>query len=563
MPLKVLPAAHAFPSCLGLSIFNVHLATAWLRLSDAARVPPLPVPRARPLVLAGAAALSLFLGGAGAADKPAPPAAPTLDHFYPVAATRGASTPLTALGKFNPWPPEVWTDAPGIVFRAGEQAGQFTVDVAPEVAPGPHLIRFHNDRGASAPRFLIVTPEPLVLQTEPNDDHARAPSAPPLPVTLEGRLDKAGDVDCLAVTLEAGQTLVAALDAYVLGSPVDAVLRLVDARGREVALNHDNGRNPDPALTWTAPAAGRYVLQVFGFAHPATADVRFTGSATCVYRLHLATGAPPPPAFAALALPEWSEAEHAARTGDDAAPAAPFAVTGTIGRIGEEDRFRFATARDEKVVVALQAAALGLPLDGWIAIRDAAGKELARNDDGAGFGSDPLLEWTAPAAGTYVAVVGSVLQRAGPDHRYRLTFRPPEPRFTGAIAESGFTLAAGKSVSVKLTARRIQGFTTPLTAAAVGLPPGVTAPPVALDGKAKDVTLELTAAADAPAASVPFQIELRAADDAPPFRAVHELTSTAQRNGVPQGFRDLVIVSTEQLWLTVLPSPEPPPATGK
>lgn len=525
-----------------------------MRATD--RVPSRPGLGSHPLALVGSVLLSLIvLGQIRAAEKSAPAAAPTLEHLYPVAATRGASTPLTAIGKFNPWPPEVWTSAPGIVFRAGELAGQFTVEIGPEVPPGPHLVRFFNDRGASAPRFLVVTPEPLVIETEPNDDFATAPAAPPLPVTLEGRLEKTGDVDCVALPLEAGQTLAATLDAQVLGSPVDAVLRLVDARGRERALNHDNGRNPDPALTWTAPASGRYVLQIFGFAHPATAEVRFTGSAACVYRLHLGTRAPPPPAFAALAFPEWSEREHEARTGDDAAPAAPFAVAGTIARIGEEDRFRFSAAKDEKLVLALEAAALGLPLDGWVAIRDGNGRELARNDDGAGAGTDPLLEWTAPAAGTYVAVVGSVLQRAGADHRYRLILRPPQPRFVGAIAESGFTLAAGKSVSVKLTARRIQGFTTPLTAIVIGLPPGVTAPPVEIDGKAKDVTLELSAAADAAEASTPFRIELRAAENAPPFAAVHELTSTAQRNGVPQGFRDLAILTTEQLWLTVVPAP--------
>jgi hypothetical protein len=38
--------------------------------------------------------------------------------------------------------------------------------------------------------------------------------------------------------------------------------------------------------------------------------------------------------------------------------------------------------------------------------------------------------------------------------------------------------------------------------------------------------------------------------------AVHELITTSLKNGVPQGFRDLVIKSTDQLWLTVLTAPE-------
>src|SRR5206468_10122271 len=80
------------------------------------------------------------------------------------------------------------------------------------------------------------------------------------------------------------------LEAYVLGSPVDAVLRLVDARGVQVALNHDDGRTLDPFLAFTAKAAGPYVLQVFGFVFPADSSVRFTGNSRCVYRLHLSRG---------------------------------------------------------------------------------------------------------------------------------------------------------------------------------------------------------------------------------------------------------------------------------
>src|SRR6185503_6408822 len=101
---------------------------------------------------------------------------------------------------------------------------------------------------------------------------------------------KTGDVDSYAVTLESGQTLIAALDAYTLASPVDAVLRVVDARGVQMALDHDHGRTLDPFLVWTATAAGTYVLQVFGFAYPPASEIRFTGGNSCVYRLHLSRG---------------------------------------------------------------------------------------------------------------------------------------------------------------------------------------------------------------------------------------------------------------------------------
>lgn len=504
-------------------------------------------------------AVLILAAGAPAADS-AKPAAPTLDHLFPVAAAAGGTTTVTAVGKFAPWPPHVWTDAPGISFRAGEKTGQFNVDVSPDVPAGPHLIRFFNDAGASAPRFLIVTAasEPQTTENEPNDEFAKAPRLEQLPVTINGRLNKSGDVDSFAIQLEAGQTLTASLDAYVLGSPVDPVLRLVDTRGLELALNHDNGRNLDPALTWTAQATGTYVLQVFGFAVPATADVRFTGSDACVYRLHLARAAPARPTFPPAKGPEWTEAEHASRTGDQPAPVPPFAVTGVIEQTGEQDRFVFAATKGDKLVLAVQSAALGLPLDAWLAIRNSAGKELVRNDDGTN--ADPLLEWTAPETGTYTAVVGSVLQRAGPDHRYRLNVQPAQPRFQGVIAESSFKVEPGKSAKIKVTARRIQGFKTKLTATVAGLPAGLTASPVELSETAKEIELEVTATAEVPPFNGPIQVEFREENSATVRTAVHELVSTTLRNGVPQGFRDLVITSTDQLWLTVLPAPPAKPA---
>ncbi|PYJ63091.1 MAG: hypothetical protein DME24_01935 [Verrucomicrobia bacterium] len=217
-------------------------------------------------------------------------AAPTLDHLYPVAIQIGSTNTITAIGKFDPWPAKVWVDAPGIVFNAETNTGKFTVEVATNATVGPHLIRVFNEQGASGPRFLIVTREPQSSEQEPNDDFTKPQTMDHLPVSLNGRLEKSGDVDSFAVTLEAGQTLVASLEAYTLASPIDAVLRLVDSRGVQVTLNDDDGRTPDPLLVWTSKSAGTYILQAFGFAYPATSDVKFTGGNACVYRLHLARG---------------------------------------------------------------------------------------------------------------------------------------------------------------------------------------------------------------------------------------------------------------------------------
>lgn len=546
-----------------------------------------------------------FCGMSGVSERSqAFAAAPTLTQFYPVAIPSGATTTVNAVGKFEPWPPEVWTDAPGITLEAGKKSGEFTVTVATDVAPGPHLVRLFNATGVSVPRFLVVTAEADVPEKEPNDHYGKAPMVAVMPVTMQGRLGKSGDVDSYAVELAAGQTLIAAVEANILASPVDAVLRLVDTRGVELALNHDRGRSLDPFLTWTAKSAGTYILQIFGFAQPATADVRFTGSDACVYRLYLSAGpqvrhvlplgiqrdqparrriagwnlgawgerefelerlrfaadAPhatwlDPDLGQAIAVPvgdgpEWMERDIQARAADAPALTAPFAITASIAQTGEEDRFRFSVTKGEKLVLQIKSAALGFPLDAWLAIENLAGKELVRNDDGSG--ADPVLEWTAPETGNFFAIVGSVLHRAGSDHLYRLSFERAVPRFSGVVADAGFTVEPGKTAKVKVIARRVQGFKAKLTATWVGLPEGVTANPAQVGESDKDVTLELVAATGAEPFMGPVELQFQEEGSEVVHPGLFELVSTTLNNGVPQGFRELVIPATKKLWLTVL-----------
>jgi hypothetical protein len=547
--------------------------------------------------------MMLIFCAVSSASLAAAAAAPTLDHIFPVAVRVGSAAEISAIGKFSPWPTKVWADAPGIMFRATDKVGKFIVEISPDVSIGAHLIRLYNETGASAPRFLIVTANQQATESEPNDEFAKAPVVEGLPVSINGRLNKSGDVDSYAVKLEAEQTLIASLEAFVLGSPVDAVLRLVDARGLEVALNHDDGRTLDPRLAWTAKKAGTYVVQVFGFAHPATSDVKFTGGDACVYRLHLSRGAQVKytlplglqrstvaklrlvgwniggasnrevevdgssfPASATEAAwqapdfenvltlpfgdgPEYSEEDFSKGGELPQVMAAPFAVTGCIEKVGEEDQFRFQAIEGDKFLFEIRSASLGFPLDAWLGIQDTAGKELARNDDSTS--TDPVLEWVAPATGTFVAVVGSVLHRGGGDYLYRMSVRRPAPGFTAVIAEPGFSIEPGKTTKIKVTARRTHGFNSKLVVSVVGLPGGVTSGTVELGETEKEITLQLTASVEACPFSGPIQIRLQEDGSGVSHLAVYELITTSLKNGVPQGFRELVIRSTDQLWLSV------------
>lgn len=479
-------------------------------------------------------------------------AEPSLKHMFPAAGARGNTITVRPVGKFTPWPVKAWVDAPGITFKPLKQAGEFDVEIAPDAALGPHLVRFFNDDGASQPRFLIVSEKPDVLEAEPNDDFTKPQKIAGLPAAISGKLDKSGDVDCFAVALKKGETLTASLEAYVLMSTFDGLLRIVDERGGVLAFNHD-GRTLDPLLRWTAPRDGTFIVQAMGFVYPATADVRLTGSEGCVYRLRLASGEK-------LATAGGTAETEPNNTADKAQSLTlPGEIAGRIDPPGDEDRFAFAAAKGRAYEFALTAARDGSPLDAWLAIESKDGKQLSRADDSDG-SRDPKLTWTATGDGPFTVAIGDLTHRGGAAFTYRLRTAEAAPGVAGSATADSFVLKADKPGEAKVSVKRTNGFKAKLKLAAKNLPEGVSAPEVDVPDKDGEVTLKLSATPEAKAASQPIQLVLRESDSGAEHVARYFLTKSAEDNGVPQGYTALVIDSTDQLWLTVIAAPPKPDA---
>jgi hypothetical protein len=136
-------------------------------------------------------------------------------------------------------------------------------------------------------------------EREPNDS-ARAAQAIQLPLILNGRIEKPGDADVFKFTGHAGDTLVAEVMARRLDSPLDGVLQLTDAAGKQVAFNDDNedkgsGLNThhaDPRISVALPADGEYFLRL--------GDTQGKGGAEFAYRLRVSA---PRPDFALRLVP--------------------------------------------------------------------------------------------------------------------------------------------------------------------------------------------------------------------------------------------------------------------
>lgn len=138
-----------------------------------------------------------------------------------------------------------------------------------------------------------VDHQPQVHESEPNND-VSVPQAVTLPTLLNGYIAAPGDIDYYMFTGRAGERIVAETVARRLNSPLDSLLRIVDATGRILASNDDfedkgSGmltHHADSLVSTTLPADGKYLVQV--------SDTQLHGGPAFAYRLRIA---PPKPDF--------------------------------------------------------------------------------------------------------------------------------------------------------------------------------------------------------------------------------------------------------------------------
>jgi len=238
-----------------------------------------PVPRTLCLV---ALAAALAPGGAfGQRRRPQGQGLPQplLQSIYPLGVNAGGTVEVNVRGSDLEGATALWFDHPGL--RAFHVKGtMFRVACATGAAPGHHDVRAVGPYGVSNPRVFVVGDRPEAREAEPNDTPNNA-SPVAVNSVVNGEVATGADIDCFAVEARKGQRLLFDLEAERVDSRLDATLRLLDPRGREVGESRD-AFGADPFLDFTVPADGRYVVKVH--------DVTYKGSSDHAYRLTVTDG---------------------------------------------------------------------------------------------------------------------------------------------------------------------------------------------------------------------------------------------------------------------------------
>ena len=457
-------------------------------------------------------------------------APPGLESIFPAGGQVGQRVDLSLAGKdLDKNPPQIWCNEPKMTLVASDKPKKLVLSIGPDVLPGPYLVRLFNSEGASPPRILEIGKLPEQLEKEPNDTFTSVKAAElAMNVTFNGALEKAGDVDTYALRGQKGKVVTLELHGYALGSPMDPAMRLLNDRGIEIVGGHDT-HNLDPRIQHTPAADGPLFVQVFAFAHPPAADVALKGGVGHIYRLSATDGpASPPP------------------TDESKALTIPAQVNGCIAKPREEDAYSFTAKKGDDLHITLRAQSLHSPLDATLRIEDTDGKVLQLADDGEKENLDPTLRWKATKDGSFKLVLADRFRQGSADHTYELSVKPFTPSLVGTLDSHAYTLAASKTVEVKLNVKAIGNFTGKIQARATHLPLGVTSEMVEVPAKGGDVKLTLKATPEAAGSQAPFAVEIITST---PDLISSVLASYAIPFTEPRG--DLLITTDTHPWLTV------------
>ncbi|HLQ43783.1 MAG TPA: hypothetical protein VK137_03560, partial [Planctomycetaceae bacterium] len=453
---------------------------------------------------------------------------PTITLTTPFALKPGQPNDLKLHGANLAGPTQLWTSFPGEtvlspdVMNNGMNAAEcvYKVTVPSDVPVGIYGVRVANANGTSPMRLVVVDDLPSIAQAAGNGTPAGA-QALTLPVAVDGQVASLSQ-HYFKFTVAAGQVVTFDVLARRIGSALDPMIRLLDAKGRELAYSDDvPGLRSDSRLCYPFKEAGEYMLEL--------RDIRFQGSGNHFFRLRIGDfpcvtvpypmavkkGAPgsvnfaglnldgvPPAAvsFPADAPYEWasvgakranaassnfaligvSNRDEFLETEPNDDPKAPNRVdlaqgiNGRFDKPGDLDHFVFTAKQGQAMTFTGITRRQGSPASLMMRLLNAAGGQIAAKED---FGAiDPTFDITFPADGDYTLAVQDLHRQGGPQYAYRIVATPLLAGFTLSTSADTLNAVTGGTTMITVTAAR-KNYAGAINVAAVDLPSGVTSHP--------------------------------------------------------------------------------------
>lgn len=468
---------------------------------------------------------------------------PVINGTSPQAIIPGTATTVHIVGGNLASAKKLWLSFPGEAVLAegidknGENPAQATykITIPADLGCGVQGIRVVTDKGVSPLRMIFVDDLPSAGSVGSNTQFTTA-QAITTPVAIDGAV--AGlSWQFFRFPAKAGQRLSFEVVARRIGSSLDPFMRLLDAKGRELAYNDDTpGLSGDSSIVHTFKEDGEYTLELRdikyggGFYRLRIGDIPI---ATVAYPLAVQRGTATNVTLAGfavdgltpttLAVPtsfseEWMNVslkrpngasgyssiavvstpqfvEHEPNNTAEQANRLDLShdINGRLEQPRDIDRFIFAAKKDQTATFTGITRQQGSPTDLNFRILNKDGGQLAAADDtGTNEGS---VTFKFPADGEYSLVVEDLNHRGGPEHAYRIAVTTGSPQFSLNASLDAFNVPAGGAAFATITATRT-GYNGPIELRAVNLPAGVTASPSVIGAGRTEAAMTLQAAPD-------------------------------------------------------------------
>lgn len=435
---------------------------------------------------------------------------PELTTIRPLGLVSGVTNTITLIGENLSGATKLWTSFPPSVRSLEDwndtvvTSTQVTIRVTipplyfltglPPVGIGALQLVISN--GCTPFHLLMVDDMRSAVEVASNKTFAAAQRLDP-PLAVDGNTDELS-FDFYKFRAKKGQRLTIEVVAQRIGSRLDPVLRLLDAKTNEIAYCDDDPRiGRDSRLQLKVPATGEYVLEV--------RDINYGGGSQFQYRLRIGdfpvTSVPFPMAavggsnltvsvlspnrddiqtakvsiplrmervsvpvkykrgsgwswvsLLASSVTEISEREPNDKTNNATAISIPGALNGRFEQTNDVDFYRFEASKDQRLVFRGRNRSLGSPCDLYMEIHDTAGKMIAEYDP---TGPDEgVLTNQFKEAGTYYLMVEELNRFGGPDLAYRIEVQPLLPGFDLSVDVNKLEISTNGTAELKVTAVR-------------------------------------------------------------------------------------------------------------
>jgi hypothetical protein len=351
---------------------------------------------------------------------------------------------------------------------------EVALPVASTIEPGtiigvPVVLSGGKGRQPTATRNVVVAEGRQVVERETNDATAQAQDLP-IPGGVSARIGQDGDVDFYRFQAKKGETVIAEVFGRRLGSAVDSIIEILDARGQpvpravlrpvdqtEVAFRDHPSTTPQIRLThWDSLAVNDYLW--FGRELVRIQALPRNPDDDCVF---------------------W-------------------------GQSGQRIGWLETTPEHHPLGQVMYKVEIHPPGTTFPPGGVPTTTLTYRNDDGGpSFGKDSRVTFRAPADGEYLVRVDDVRGQGGEDYGYHLVLRRPRPSFQVFLGTENPNIPRGGTVLVDLNLMRRDGFDAPVEVVAEDLPPGIKATKAVIAGDELGGILALSADSSAPAFSAP------------------------------------------------------------